>query len=261
MKRCQDLVAAVVSLLLLILALSCLTARHAAAQESDRIFASGFEGDEGPGADPCFDPLVAPVGWAHKSKTWVDAFSRPGYTATQGKATYPNSVGTPVPVPGYEWFTQFRQGQYQFYTKQHAVSIGFVAEANLTIDMTWDTAQSGPNYGTPRPADSMTIRVSTCPWDFRPHYACARTSGLDSMFLTSRTDGVFEGACPLVPGLDYFINVLMADPGDGLVPGEHTCSLTAANSAEGCDVQMRHSGTYGVLKTLRQLREEREGKH
>lgn len=200
----------------------------------DRIFASGFEeGAPGGEIDPCLDPLVMPAGFALKAKTWVDAFSRPGGTPA---AQYPNSVGNPVPVPGYEWFRRLQVGQYQFYTKGQFVAIGFVAQANTTVDLTWDTAQSGPNYSTPRPADSMFVGVSACPWDARPTLLCSRTSGLDSLFLTSKFG---ESACPLIAGQTYYINVLMADPSNGFAD---TCSTTASNSAEGCDVQMRHSG-------------------
>jgi hypothetical protein len=212
---------------------------------AERIFADGFEEQDASGVDPCAHPLVLPAGWAFESKTWVDAFSRPGGTPA---AAYPNSVGNPVPVPGYRWFRRLQVGQFEFYKRGQFVAIGFVAQPNLTVDMTWDTAQSGPNYTTPRPADTMFVGVSACPWDARPHLLCSRTSGLDSLFLSSKTDqpGMF---CPLVAGETYYINVLMANPNDGLVPGENVCSETAANSAEGCDVQMRHSGTFGVLRS------------
>lgn len=215
------------------------------AQDADRIFANGFEEDAAGGGEiSCTDPSVVPAGFALKSKTWTDAFSMPGTSSN----VFPNSAGTPVPVPGYEWFRRYQQGQYQFYTKGQFISIGFVMEANLDISMTWDTAQSGPNYGTPRPADSMFIGISPCPWDQRVFAGCTRISGLDSLFGSSKPGVNPAFVCPLLAGVTYYLNVLMHDP---LNDFAHTCSTSAANSANGCDVQMRHTGTYGVLRWQR----------
>jgi hypothetical protein len=223
-----------------------LFAEPARAQSSDRIFTDGFEEFEA-GAELCDSPLVMPAAWAFESKTWVDAFSRPGGTPA---ATYPNSVGNPVPVPGYRWFRRLQVGQFEFYKRGQFVAIGFVAQASTTVDITWDTAQSGPNYTTPRPADMMHVGLSPCPWDARPHALCSVTAGQASLFGSTRTDqpGSF---CPMVAGATYYLNVLMANPNDGLTFGENVCSETAANSAEGCDVQMRHTGTFGVLRHQR----------
>jgi hypothetical protein len=207
---------------------------------AESIFAHGFEetGAGGGEVDACLDPLVMPAGYAHRSKTWVAAFTTPG---SPTPAAYPNSSGYPVPVPGYEWFTRYQVGFYRLYLKSDFVAIGFVAQANTDISMTWDTAQSAPNYGMPRPANAMFVGVSPCPWDARPSLLCSKVSGQDSLFLTTR----FGSACPLIAGETYYINVVMADPQDGFA---HTCSETAPNSANGCDVQMVHSGTVGVLR-------------
>lgn len=197
----------------------------------ESIFGDGFEVPVP--IDHCDHPLVSPEGFALKTKSWVDAFSTPGTT----NAVYPNSVGSPVPVPGYEWFRRYQSGQYQFYTKGQIVAIPFVALPETTVDMTWDTAQAGPNYGTPRPADAMFVGISPCAWDLRSDPKCSRMSGLDSLFYTTREGS--GSVCKLDPGGTYYINVVMADPQNSLLP---TCSTSSPNSADGCDVQMRHTG-------------------
>jgi hypothetical protein len=208
-------------LILLALMVRCATA--------DTIFAHGFEEPGSGGADVCPEP---PAGFALRSKTWVAAFTTPG---SPQPAMYPNSSGYPVPVPGYESFTRYQQGWFRFYRKTDFVAIGFVAQPNQSVTLTWDTAQSGPNYGMPRPANAMFVGISPCPWDARPSVLCSRMSGLDSLFYTTRGGS----ACPLIAGETYYINVLMADPSNGFA---HTCSETAANSADGCDIQMVSRG-------------------
>lgn len=197
------------------------------------IFAHGFEepGSGGGEVDACLDPLVMPAGFAHRSKTWGAAFTTPG---VQPQATYPNSSGYPVPVPGYEWFTRYQVGFYRLYLKSDFVAIGFVAQPNQDVTMTWDTAQSAPNYGMPRPASAMFVGVSPCPWDARANLLCSKVSGQDSLFMTTR----FGSACPLIAGETYYINILMADPQNGFA---HTCQ-DVPNSQNGCDVQMVSRG-------------------
>lgn len=200
------------------------------AARADTLYRDGFEEPEA-GLGPCEHPLVAPVGWELKQKPWTVAFSSP---SGHRQATYPNGVGNPSPVPGYEFYpsTKFRKGQI--------VAIPFVAQPEQTVDITWDTAQSQFGYTQPRPAESMFIGISACPWDVRPHPNCSLSAAGGSLFHTTRTPS--GPACKLDAGQTYYINVVMADPSDGLDPWEHTCSMTAANSAEGCDVQVRHSG-------------------
>jgi hypothetical protein len=247
-NRWQDRLITLLAALLFLLALVTVvtTPREARGATLERIFADGFEeGEPGGPVDPCLDPLVMPAGWLLKQKTWVAAFSNPSGTP---QATYPNSVGFPVPVPGYEQW--HRSGNHKYYLKGQIVAIGFVAEAGTTVDITWDGAQSGPNYTMPRPARMMHFTLSVCPWDVRPTVLCSLTAGAGSLFHSTRTD-ITGSFCPLIAGNTYYLNAVMADPNDGLTPGEHTCSDTAPNSANGCDVQMRHTGTFGVLKHQR----------
>jgi hypothetical protein len=197
------------------------------------LFSDGFEGQGQAGApiDPCADPLVAPAGWDLKLKPWNVAFSGPTGTP---KATYPNSVGNPVPLPGWEFYpsTKYRKGQI--------VAIPFTAKPDQTVDLTWDPAQSQYGYTQPRPAVSMFIGISRCRWDLRLVPGCSMVAGDGSLFYTTRRPA--GPACALEPG-PYFLNVAMADPTNGPpAPNSHTCSDSAVNSAEGCDVQIRATG-------------------
>lgn len=205
---------------------------------ADTIFSNGFE----PPVDFCEHPMVKPDGWVLKTKTWAEAFSTPGFP---NSATYPNSVGSPVPVPGYESFRRLQQGQFEFYKKGQIVAIPFVPLPDVSVSMTWDTAQSGPNYTTPRPAYSMFIGISPCKWDTRNdpfNTVCWRSSGLDSLFYSSQLPFP-PSVCPVNAGEEYFLNVMMADPITGPDPSTHSCQDAQNNfTYNGCDVQMRHTG-------------------
>lgn len=193
------------------------------------IFYNGFEPAE---AGPPICPPI-PDGWVTKHKTWQAAFSSP---SGHLQANYPNGVGTPSPLPGYEFYpsTKFLKGQI--------IAIEFIPLPDKTVDMTFDTAQSQFGYTQPRPADGMFISISTCRWDVTPPEdpRCGVFASGASLFYTTRRPEL--GACPVDPGVPYYINVMMANPYDGLEVGEHSCSETAVNSANGCDVQIRSTG-------------------
>jgi hypothetical protein len=220
-------------------AMALVVAAAGAVPASERLFYDGFE----EAVDYCTDPLVMPVGWAVKEKSWVAAFSRPGGVPA---GIYPNSVGNPVPVPGYEWFVRPQNGQFQFHTKGSIVAIPFTPLEGVSVDMTWDTAQSGPNYTTPRPANQMFVGLSPCKGDVRADFlngACWRASGLDSMFYTTLKPAP-PAACGVEAGVTYYINVMMATPYTVADPSAHSCNDAAQNTItyNGCDVQMRHTG-------------------
>jgi hypothetical protein len=242
----QDLVASIVTVLL-VLAFVCglLIWSNSSAAPPERIFADGFEtpGAAGPPVvdpptDPCDHPLVAPGGWVRKTVAWEHVFSAPNRIAV---ATYPNSVGSPVPVPGFEVWAA-RQQSAKYFLKGQIVAIPITPLPDTAVEMTWDGAQANQlyGYGFPRPALSMFVGVSACPHDVRIDPLCSRASGQDTLvYSTRRGDG---SACRVEAGATYYINIIMANPRDGLTPGEHTCSA-ATNSVFGCDVQMRHTGS------------------
>jgi hypothetical protein len=190
------------------------------------IYADGFE-EAAASQGPCDDPLVQPAGWQFTNKSWTQAWSSPDGNP---QATFPNSVGFPVPIGA-------SIGGYTV--------IAFVPQAGQSVGIHWDTAQANPQqgYGAPRPADSMFLGISVCPGDFRMKQGfdpCAIVASGASLFWTTGNSGF---ACNLAPGVTYYLTVAPVNPQDGIFPApSHTCSTSAPNSAFGCDVQARHSG-------------------
>jgi hypothetical protein len=193
-----------------------------------------FDGFEPPAAEACDDPLIAPLGWDTQSKNWVDAWSSPDGSP---RATYPNSVGFPVPIGA---------------NKNKITVINFVPLPNQTVDISWDGAQANLEQGYyPRPAMSMFISISPCPGDVRPpdqqnadpflHQGCRTGGGGGSMFFSTVPGGT-DFVCRLEAGQTYFMNIAPIDPTNGLQPGEHTCDDSSMYSEQGCDVQAVHRG-------------------
>jgi hypothetical protein len=177
--------------------------------------------------------LLEPVGWTRVNKSWVSTWSsRDGDPV----ATYPASVGFPVPVGA-------DKGTYRVTE--------FTPGVNEVIQISWETVQSNgiQGYPNPRPADAMYFSISPCAGDFRPpddsssdgflQRGCRKGGGSAGMiFHTLGTPSNFQ-SCQLVAGQKYYMNVIAASPEDGLTSGEHTCT-SVANSASGCDVQATH---------------------
>jgi hypothetical protein len=196
---------------------------------ADTLHRDGFEeGEPGGPVDPCAHPLVQPAGWQVTTKSWQQAWSSPDGSP---QATFPQSVGFPVPIGA-------QKGGYTV--------IPFLPTGGQTVQVTWDTAQSNApqGYRAPRPAHTMLLNISECPGDVRPPSiggnfdACVRLSGLDSMFWTTEDTSTF--ACQLQVGRVYYLNVMAADPTDGLELSEHTCNDLSPWTTFGCDVQAIH---------------------
>lgn len=193
-----------------------------------------FDGFEPVVADYCDDPLVEPQGWNVFATSWSDTWSSPDGSP---RATFPNSVGFPVPIG----------------TNRGALRvIGFTMPAGMTIDLTWDPAQSNGNQGyVARPAQSMYFAVSPCAADARPldpsgldpfrSTACRQVGAASSMFL-STLPGSGSYVCRLQPDQLYYMTVAPVNPFDGLTPGEHSCDDSMPETQFGCDVQARHTG-------------------
>lgn len=190
---------------------------------AERIFADGFEPEAGLG--PCEHPLVQPEGWQATTKSWQVAWSSPDGSP---QATFPQSVGFPVPIGA-------AKGGYTV--------IPFVPSGGQTVAISWDTAQANcpQGYCAPRPAESMAVTISECPGDFRvqPGFdACALVASGGSLFWTTESASAF--ACPLEVGRTYYLNVMAANPVDGLTAGEETCDDISPWTGQGCDVQAVH---------------------
>ncbi len=189
-----------------------------------------------PAADDCTldasTPLVQPAGWTRIDKSWSALF-----TPVDGAPVpvYPNSNGFPVPLGS-------NKGTY--------VAAAFTAGADQTVSMFWDPAQAKPleGYTTARPAEAMFFSISPCAGDLRPAdgsggflmAGCRRFGNTGNIIYSTKSSlpASTVSACKLQAGKKYYINVLPADPSDGLSAGEHSCSATSS-SANGCDVQAR----------------------
>lgn len=173
------------------------------------------------------DPLVAPAGLARTERTWVSAWSAPNGSTM---ATYPTSIGTPVPIGA---------------AKNGYTVIPFVPTTGQTVNIFFDPAQ--PNwaigYPSPRPAEGMFMSISPCAGDLRPandasadpfvHSTCRLFANTGSIFYTTDTSAT---ACKLTAGRQYYLNVAAIDTSDGLQAGEDSCG----NNLTGCDVQAVH---------------------
>ena len=185
-------------------------------------------------------PWFQPTGLSRVTQEFTEAFDAPD---GDPKPVYPQGLGFPIPIGA-------NKGSY--------LSVPFVALANTQVRLTWDTAQAnGPQgYSSPRPADAMFIGISPCAGDLRPtdglsedrflRQGCRRVAGLDSMYYSSTTAPVNPATiCQLEAGKTYFMNIAPVNPNANPAPnGTYTCSDTAPNSANGCDVQIRHSADF-----------------
>lgn len=196
------------------------------------IFYNGFEPAE---AGPPICPPI-PTGYTTGEKSWVQAFDFPGPNPNP-PPVYPNGVSNPSPIPGWQNYPS------TWFIKNQIVAIPITPLPDKTVDMTWDNVQAQFGY-PPRPSLGVFVKISPCKWDVEPpvDYRCGAFAGGASLFYTTRRPEF--GGCPVEAAMQYYINVVMANPYDGLDIGEHSCDDSAANTTtyNGCDVQMKHSG-------------------
>lgn len=180
------------------------------------------------------DPQLEPVGWTRTNKTWVANWSAKNNSVI---AVYPESAAAPVAFGA-------SKGGY-------SVVGPFTPNANQVVRIYWELVQTNNQYGysQPRPADAMWIGISPCPGDFRRtnnasqdkflRGGCRRLASSDGIIFATLPGETDHATCFLQPGQPYYMNVIAANPEDGLFSGEHTCAA-APNSANGCDVQGNH---------------------
>lgn len=205
--------------------------------KAQTLFADGFEGE--PVGPQCLqpNPLVGPAGWSLVEVPWSTVWSSP---RAPGAQTYPDSGAlSNLPFPRRN--------------RNEIVAIPFVALADTTIRLNWTTpVQPNGNIGYPRArvATAIFISLSECPWDVRGNSTsddpdqvlrrgCRKFSSGTIITYTTRTD-VPESTgsvCKLNAGELYWMNMITADPNDGLAPGESTC---VDPDIAGCDVQGSH---------------------
>lgn len=177
--------------------------------------------------------LVKPAGFTAYDRTWTQAFF--GYQ-------YP-STGAPLAPLGS--FTLKSSGNTGLPAAGRYISIPFVPESGV-YKINWLQVQpiQDYSYGPARPADFVYMTLSTCRGDFRLpdngaadpllHARCRKMHSSTSIFYKTGAPGF--NSCGLQAGQQYYLNVMFADPFDGLTTTENTCS--AGNSM--CEVNFRH---------------------
>lgn len=195
------------------------------------------EGMTGPLVKPSgFTGSTVPWDQAFRYRSWTSsAFSFPEYPAIgsslapTGSFTLRSSTGTDQgpPIVG-KW-----------------IAIPFTAASGVYF-FNWLDPQPIPEraYGPSRAASSVYMTLSTCKGDFRlPDNSasdpllkavCRKQAGSATITYSASQFGGLS--CPLQMGRQYYLNVLFANPSDGLTPTEHTC----LDGKTACDVNLRH---------------------
>jgi hypothetical protein len=167
----------------------------------------------------CDDPLVMPAGRVVENWGFTGLFSAPDGSPL---ANYPDSMGYPVPVGA-------RRGGIT------AMPFSPTAmPAPWSIALLWDVVQALPaeGYATRQPASGMLFAISRCRGDVRPPVAgmpadpllggnCRAFGASGAIYYSAFNVGA--NLCSLPAGPEYWLNIMPADPGDGLAPGETTC--------------------------------------
>lgn len=179
------------------------------------------------------DPLFQPAGFTPHIVPWSDAFYG---------ATFPNKPGYASPIGSTTINNADMNGRY--------ISIPFVPAAGTSYSFTWVEAQpvTQLNYRTGRPAHLVYFTISPCAGDFRlesgtsapaniadedyARKACRKMSQSSSLYFNSTAPGF--NSCGVQAGKTYYINMLFADPRDGLNTSENTC-----NSGSKCETNVQ----------------------
>ena len=180
--------------------------------------------------------LVKPAGFTQHFKTWPQAFYN---------YQYPLSGGPLAPVGSFTMRSEFPStgpaiaGRY--------ITIPFTPDGQGTHKLEWALAQpigSPINYNPARGADRVFVTLSTCMGDFR----LENNQSSDPLLWDDCRKSLQQGAiyyaangsnnvCQLTTGKTYFVNILFADPTDGLTTTEHTCG--GANTR--CEANFKHN--------------------
>lgn len=183
------------------------------------------------------DPLVRPEGFVEHLLTWEQAFYGHRYPssgsplAPMGSFTLRSGSDNGPPIAG------------------RYLSIAFTPSTGV-YRLGWLQIQFIPEHGyivTPdgqtRVADNVYFTVSRCPGDFRLpdsasgdpalHQGCRKIRSAGAIFY-SEASGF--NVCPIEVGEPHYLNVLFADPRDGLTTTENTCGA----GRDACEVMTRH---------------------
>jgi hypothetical protein len=208
------------------------------------IFSDGFEEPAPIGCDSFLsDPLFQPQGFTEVTRTWRQLW---GWSND-----YPiGRTGEPYPIGSYT----LNGNRYNPPTDLSGkyITVPFIATGG-SYQFNWIQAKPVSAYGyqPARQTDQMYVTLTTCPGDFRLTGSFQFTSPdpvNDPTFIRQCRNAVISetsiyygpegfGRCPTIPGKQYYLNIIFANPFDGLDPNENGCrnQITGA-----CETSWRH---------------------
>lgn len=185
-------------------------------------------------ADPVERGLFKPIGYVEILSSWNEVFAG---------NDYPNSWGAHYPVGSWTIGNNLILGKY--------LSIPFIADTVSQHRLEWIPAVAVAQLFSyaPRPATGVLVTISPCAGDFRTSTAYTGPINDPTMRAACRkfddTGNIYFGqrvnisVCPVVSGQTYYLNIIFADPRDGLLsPVESTCDVNHPNFYPGvCDAE------------------------
>ena len=177
--------------------------------------------------------LVAPAGFKAHDVAWEQAFN--GYA-------YPLSGG-PLAAIG-SWTLRRSWPDTGPELPGRYLSIPLVPDGD-SHKLEWTLVQFTTVYPFARSAESVFVSVSPCPGDFRvadeassdpfERRACRKISMQGALYYGPQA--ATSNVCVLETGREHYINVLFADPRDGLTTSEHSC----AGEEPRCEANFKHN--------------------
>ncbi len=192
--------------------------------------------------DPVQRALFQPEGFEMRLLGWNQLFG-PG-------AVYPNPLAAEVyPVGSYT--LAGNQHANPVSTRGRYLTVPIIGNGS-TYKLEWIQAKPSTQYAYApnRPTDFKYVTLSTCRGDFRTTsaYIAADLINDPTLIRQCRNQVIAEtgiyygptgfGRCPVKAGQNYYLNIVFADPADGLVPSETGCRDTFSGV---CETSWKHS--------------------
>lgn len=192
----------------------------------------GGGGTTPPGCSLPPDPNIRPPGLTEYAMTWNQVFEReypfaPGYLIPLGSFTPERSMAGPLSASMY-------------------LAIAFTAQSGVRGNIAFAGSQpiAAVGYTDYRPGEAF-VTISPCPGDFRPPDLsssdmfvrnCRRTVEEGTLFF-GNSPSPSASYCQLTPGQTYYLNVVMAPPGQ--LDGR---TSSCRNGLPRCDVNAQPRG-------------------
>lgn len=194
--------------------------------------------------------LIEPQGYQKREVSWEVAFSHPA-----NPKHYPDTYNAAYPVGS--WTLSPKDANMNVIQhipiKAKYISVPFIADGptdprypDIRHKLEWIGAVSIMQLPTyrPHPATINYVTISPCAGDFRTTDQFAAPSNDQTLTIKCRVIGRGSGGgqiyfgthssgCQLTPGKRYYINIVFADPNNGLDPTESTCSTTSGYIQDG----------------------------